>query len=58
VFNESGSNPTFVVRNGRSLPINPRDPRGVRLESGDRLHIGRAVLKMSVRPAFSGREST
>lgn len=54
VFNESSSNPTFVVRNGRSLPINPRDPRGVRLESGDHLHIGRAVLKMSVRPAFCG----
>ena len=54
VFNESSSNPTFLVRNGRSLRINPRDPRGVRLESGDRLHIGRAVLKISVRPA-SGR---
>jgi FHA domain len=58
VFNESSSNPTFVVRNGRSLRINPRDPRGVRLESGDHLHIGRAVLKMSLGPAFSGREST
>lgn len=52
VFNESSSNPTFVVRNGRSLRINPRDPRGVRLQSGDHLHIGRAVLKMSVRPPF------
>lgn len=50
-FNESSSNPTFVVRNGRSLRINPRDPRGVRLESGDHLHIGRAVLKLSVRAA-------
>jgi len=54
VFNETSSNPTFVVRNGRSLPINPRDPRGVRLESGDHLHIGRAVLKISLRPASGG----
>ena len=50
VFNESSSNPTFVVRNGRSLRINPRDPRGVRLEAGDHLQIGRAVLKISVCP--------
>ena len=49
VFNESSSNPTFVVRNGRSLRITPRDPRGVRLEAGDHLQIGRALLKMSIR---------
>jgi len=58
VFNESSSNPTFVVRNGRSLRINPRDPRGVRLESGDHLHVGRAVLKIAVRPASDGRIPT
>jgi len=64
VFNESSSNPTLVVRNGRSLRINPRDPRGVRLESGDRLHIGRAVLKISIsgsvrfQPDFEGAGSS
>ena len=50
VFNESSTNPTFLVRHGRSLRINPRDPRGVRLETGDHLQIGRALLKMSIRP--------
>jgi len=48
-FNESSSNPTFLVRNGRSLRITPRDPRGVRLEAGDHLQIGRALLKISIR---------
>ena len=51
VFNESSSNPTFLVRNGRSLRITPRDPRGVRVEAGDHLQIGRAVLKLSIRDA-------
>ena len=48
VFNESSSNPTFIVRRGRSLRLNPRDPRGVRLESGDHLQIGRAVLSVEI----------
>jgi len=54
VFNESRSNPTVLVRNGRSIRITPRDPRGVRLDSGDHLHIGRAVLKIFLRPASGG----
>ena len=49
LFNESSSNPTFVLRGGRSLRVAPRDPRGVRIQSGDELQIGRAVLRVSVR---------
>lgn len=48
VFDESSSNPTYVVRGGRSLRVSPRDPRGVRLQSGDELQIGRAVLRVSI----------
>ncbi|HTM24613.1 MAG TPA: FHA domain-containing protein [Vicinamibacterales bacterium] len=48
LFNESGSNPTFVRRDGRSLRVAPRDPRGVRIQSGDELQLGRAVLKLAV----------
>ena len=48
VFNESGSNPTDIVRGGRSLRVSPRDPRGVRLQSGDELQLGRAVLRISI----------
>ena len=51
LFNESSSNPTFLVRGGRSLRVSPRDPRGVRAQSGDDLQIGRAVLRISVSEA-------
>ncbi|HJZ78649.1 MAG TPA: FHA domain-containing protein [Vicinamibacterales bacterium] len=55
LFNESSSNPTFIVRDGRSLRVTPRDPRGVRLRSGDELQIGRAVLEVSVSETGEGR---
>jgi hypothetical protein len=48
LFNESSSNPTFVRRDGRSLRVAARDPRGVRVQSGDELQLGRAVLKLMV----------
>jgi FHA domain-containing protein len=48
LFNESGSNPTFVRRAGRSLPVAPRDPRGMRVQSGDEIQLGRAVLKITL----------
>jgi len=48
VFDEASSNPTYVVRGGRSMRVSPRDPRGVRLQSGDELLIGRAVIGVSI----------
>jgi hypothetical protein len=48
LFNESRSNPTFVVRGGRSLRVFPLDPRGVRVQSGDELLLGRAVVKLGI----------
>ena len=48
LFNESGSNPTFVLRRGRTLPVSPRDRRGVRVSSGDEVQLGRAVIKLEV----------
>jgi hypothetical protein len=48
LFNESGSNPTFLLRGGRSLRVTPRDRRGVRVESGDEVQLGRAVIKLAV----------
>jgi hypothetical protein len=47
-----------VVRHGHSLRINPRDPRGVRLESGDRLQIGRALLNISIRESAAPAATT
>jgi hypothetical protein len=48
LFNESSSNPTFVRRDGRSLRVVARDPRGVRVQSGDELQLGRAVVKLTI----------
>jgi hypothetical protein len=48
LFNESSSNPTFLLRDGRSLRVSPRDPRGVRVQSGDEVQLGRAVLKLGI----------
>ena len=48
LFNESGSNPTSIVRAGRTIRVPPRDPRGVRVQSGDQLQLGRAVLTVRV----------
>ena len=45
LFNESGSNPTYLLRGGRSLRV-ARDPRGVRVQPGDELQLGRAVLRI------------
>lgn len=49
LFNESGSNPTFLLRGGRSLRITPRDRRGVRLESGDHVQLGLAVVAVGFK---------
>lgn len=49
LFNESGSNPTFLLRGGRSLRVTPRDRRGVRLESGDHIQLGLAVVAVTVK---------
>lgn len=48
LFNESSSNPTAIVRGGRMMRVAPRDPRGVRVQSGDELRLGRAVLKLTI----------
>jgi hypothetical protein len=45
LYNDGSSNPTFIVRNGSMLPVAPRDPRGVRVDSGDDIQLGRAVLR-------------
>lgn len=48
LFNESSSNPTAIVRGGRMMRVAPRDPRGVRVQSGDEVRLGRAVLRVTV----------
>ena len=48
LFNESSTNPTFLLRGGRSLRVAPRDRRGVRIASGDAIQLGRAVISVAI----------
>lgn len=48
LFNESGTNPTFLLRGGRSMRVTPRDRRGVRVVPGDEIQLGRAVIGLAV----------
>lgn len=47
LFNESGSNPTTILRGGRALRVPARDRRGLRLQSGDEVQLGRAVIRVT-----------
>jgi hypothetical protein len=51
IFNEGSSNPTFIVRDGSTIQIPPRDPRGMRVRSGDELQLGRALIRLVFEPA-------
>jgi hypothetical protein len=48
LFNEGSSNPTSILRAGKVIRVAPRDPRGVRVQSGDQLQLGRAALRVKV----------
>lgn len=48
LFNEGSSNPTAIVRDGRMFRVAPRDPRGVRVRSGDQVQLGRALLRITI----------
>ena len=48
LFNESSTNPTFLLRGGRSLRVAPRDRRGVRIGSGDAVQLGRAIVNITI----------
>jgi len=46
LFDEGSSNGTAVVRDGDVILVPRRDPRGVRVWSGDEIQVGRAVLRI------------
>ncbi len=48
LFNESRSNPTYVLREGRNHQVVAQDPQGLRLQSGDEIHLGRAVIRVTI----------
>jgi hypothetical protein len=48
LFNETSTNPTVIIRAGRSIRVPPRDPRGLRVQSGDEIQLGRAVIRLTI----------
>ncbi|HSC28975.1 MAG TPA: hypothetical protein VLD67_16995 [Vicinamibacterales bacterium] len=48
LFDDGSSNGTAIVRQGESIRVPPRDPRGVRVCSGDEVQVGRAVLRIVI----------
>lgn len=49
VYDEGSSNGTQVVRDGASITVPARDPRGVRVRTGDEVQFGRARVRVRVR---------
>jgi len=49
VFDEGSSNGTHVFRGGESIAVPARDPRGVRVRTGDEIQFGRARVRIKVR---------
>ncbi|MEP6916915.1 MAG: FHA domain-containing protein, partial [Acidobacteriota bacterium] len=48
IFHEGTSNATFIIRGGTPIPVAPRDPRGVRIQSGDEVQLGRALIRLTI----------
>jgi len=42
---EGSASGTLLFRAGRSIEVNRHDRRGVRLDTGDEIYLGRAALK-------------
>jgi hypothetical protein len=45
---EGSASGTLLFRAGRSIEVSRHDRRGVRLESGDEIYLGRAALKVEI----------
>jgi hypothetical protein len=48
---EPGASATRILRDGRSIEVSPQDRRGIKVQSGDEIYLGRACLKVAVRDA-------
>ncbi len=48
VFDEGSHNGTSIVRSGTTIVVPPTDPRGVRVETGDEVRLGRALIRVAV----------
>ena len=48
LFDDGSSNGTAIVRDGTTIPVPRLDPRGIRLQSGDEIQVGRARLRIEI----------
>ena len=48
LFDEGSRNGTSILRDGEVIAVHRRDPRGVRLRSGDEIRLGRALLRVEI----------
>jgi hypothetical protein len=50
LFDEGSRNGTSILRDGEVITVHRRDPRGVRVRSGDEIRLGRALLRIEIEP--------
>ncbi|MCC6163032.1 MAG: FHA domain-containing protein [Acidobacteria bacterium] len=48
LFDEGSRNGTAILRDGELIAVPRRDPRGVRVRSGDEIHLGRAIVRVEI----------
>jgi hypothetical protein len=48
---EPGASATRILRDGRSIDVSQQDRRGIKVQSGDEIYLGRACLKVAMREA-------
>lgn len=46
---EPGASATRILRDGRSIEVSGQDRRGVRLQAGDEIYLGKACVKVGMR---------
>jgi hypothetical protein len=51
LFDEGSRNGTSILRDGDVIAVHRRDPRGVRVRSGDEIRLGRALLRVEIEGA-------
>jgi hypothetical protein len=48
LFDEGSRNGTAILRDGEVIAVHRRDPRGVRVRSGDEVRLGRALIRIDI----------
>jgi len=46
---EPGASVTRILRDGRTIEVSPQDRRGIKVQNGDEIYLGRACIKATVR---------